>query len=100
MIAVLAGANDYCSSDRYSTLGDLAKRSPSFVQDAEPLCDRYLPSGWYRAGFHQIPTTPPQLDSCGTSYPYWMSGEYSSLHISSSKSTLIQSEIAAKLANV
>ena len=75
LIAALAGADHYCSSDEYLTLGDLAKRNPSYVQDAVPLCDRYLSFGWYRAGFHQIPTTPPALLSCGTTYPYWMNGQ-------------------------
>ena len=91
LIAGLARAENYC--DEYSTLGDLAKRNPSYTQDAVPLCDRYLPFGWYRAGFHQIPTTPPQLASCGTLYPYWMSGEYSSLHMLGSLSTLIHIKV-------
>ena len=93
LITALAGAENFCSSDEYSTLGDLSKRSPFYVQDAVPLCDRYLSFGWYRAGFHQIPTTPPELLSCGTLYPYWMSGEYSSLNISSSSSTLIHIQV-------
>ena len=67
-------AADYCSNGNYSTLGDIAKRSPTYFQDAVALCDRYLPRGWYRAKFHEIPTTAPELSACGTTYPYWMNG--------------------------
>ncbi|XP_078330755.1 von Willebrand factor D and EGF domain-containing protein-like [Crassostrea virginica] len=67
----LTGA-DYCSNDNYSTLEDIAKRSPTYSQDAVALCDRYLTPGWYSAKFHEIPTTAPRLSACGTTYPYWM----------------------------
>lgn len=81
MNIALAGAQeDPCSTDNYLTLGDIAKRSPNYYQDAVPLCDRYLPEGWYRAGFHEIPTTAPGLLACGTTYPYWMDGEYLFYH--------------------
>ena len=73
---VLAAAVNQCSDTVYKELGDLSKRSPTYTFDAAQLCDRYLTQGWYRAGFHQIPTTSPQLTACGTLFPYWMNGAY------------------------
>nr|XP_022312815.1 uncharacterized protein LOC111117870 isoform X2 [Crassostrea virginica] len=68
----IADALNQCSDTVYKELGDLVKRSPTYMYDAAPLCDRYLTQGWYRAGFHQIPTTAPWLTACGTLFPYWM----------------------------
>nr|XP_022310403.1 uncharacterized protein LOC111115834 isoform X2 [Crassostrea virginica] len=68
----IVGALNQCSDTEYKELGDLAKRSPTYMYDAAPLCDRYLMQGWYRAGLHQIPTTDPWLATCGTLFPYWM----------------------------
>ncbi|XP_061167273.1 uncharacterized protein LOC133176126 [Saccostrea echinata] len=65
-------AQDPCSASVYTELGDLAKRSPTYVQDAVPVCDRYIDKKWYRAGFHQMTTSAPSLGFCGTLYPYWM----------------------------
>ncbi|XP_061177069.1 oncoprotein-induced transcript 3 protein-like [Saccostrea echinata] len=77
---------DPCSDKVYSMLPDLSKRSPSFLEDSVPLCDKYLYKKWYRAGdFYQIPTTAPELISCGTLYPYWMDG---SLPVGGSLSTV------------
>lgn len=67
-------AQKECSSTVYKTLGDLAKRSPNYSQDAVSICDRYLEKGWYVAFHHDMPTSPPSLTACGTTYPNWLDG--------------------------
>lgn len=68
-------AHDECSDAVNQTLGDLAKRSPTYFQDSVPLCDWDLTQGWYVAFHYEIPTTAPDLGHCGTTYPYWLDGK-------------------------
>lgn len=70
----VVSAQKECSSTVYKDLGNLAKRSPTYFMDAVPLCDRYLVKGWYVAFHHDMPTTPPSLTACGTTYPNWLDG--------------------------
>ncbi|XP_062586749.1 uncharacterized protein LOC134248353 isoform X2 [Saccostrea cucullata] len=65
---------DPCTS--YTDISDLLKRIPSYKQDVMPLCDNHLTTGWYRAGYLKMPTSPPSLGSCGTNYPYWLNGDH------------------------
>lgn len=67
----------------YKELGNLAKRSPNYFQDAVPLCDSYLKRDWYVAIHYDMPTTAPDLGYCGTTYPYWLNGndKLSNMHI-------------------
>uniref|UniRef100_A0A8W8NV44 VWFD domain-containing protein n=1 Tax=Magallana gigas TaxID=29159 RepID=A0A8W8NV44_MAGGI len=71
-IVLQVSANHECLSP--TILGDLAKRSPNYIQDAVPLCDRYLVEDWYVAVQHKMPTIAPDLGSCGTTYPVWLNG--------------------------
>ncbi|XP_062585436.1 von Willebrand factor D and EGF domain-containing protein-like, partial [Saccostrea cucullata] len=71
---IAIGQQDPCLENVYSTIPHLVKRNPSYAMDAVPICDRYLPKQWYRAGFHSMPTFGPKLTDCGTLYPYWMNG--------------------------
>lgn len=71
----VASAQNECSNTVYKELGNLAKRSPTYFQDAVPLCDRYLLKGWYFAFYNKMPTTAPGLGYCGTTYPYWLDGD-------------------------
>ncbi|XP_062618287.1 von Willebrand factor D and EGF domain-containing protein-like [Saccostrea cucullata] len=68
--------DDPCTS--YNEISDLLKRSPSYNQDVMPLCDKHLTTGWYRAGYLKMPTSPPALGSCGTNYPVWLNGDHPS----------------------
>nr|XP_034320108.1 uncharacterized protein LOC117687527 isoform X18 [Crassostrea gigas] len=68
----LVNAQNECSDTVYKQLGDLAKRSPAYIQDSVPLCDRYLAPGWYVASHYDMPTTAPDLWECGTTYPVWL----------------------------
>lgn len=74
---LLASADDSdpCSVGNHQELGDLLKRSTSFVVDSVPLCDRYLTPGWYSAPTFLMPTSPPTLGKCGTLYPFYMNGK-------------------------
>lgn len=74
MFLVVVNAQNECSDTVYKPLGDLAKRSPTYVQDSVPLCDRYLAPGWYGASHYDMPTTAPDLWECGTTYPVWLNG--------------------------
>lgn len=68
----LASAQNECFNTVYKELGNLAKRNPTYFQDAVPLCDRYLLKGWYVALHNEMPTSAPDLGYCGTTYPYWL----------------------------
>lgn len=70
----LVSAQKECSSTVYKELGNLAKRNPTYLQDSVPLCDRYLERAWYVAFHHDMPTSPPSLTACGTTYPNWLNG--------------------------
>lgn len=72
VLSIAVSALDECDSP--TILGDLAKRSPNYIQDAVPLCDRYLVEEWYVAVQHKMPTIAPDLGSCGTTYPVWLNG--------------------------
>lgn len=72
VIVTLASAQNECSNTVYKELGKLAKRSPTYFQDAVPLCDRYLLKSWYFTFYNEMPTTAPGLGYCGTTYPYWL----------------------------
>lgn len=72
VLSIAVSALDECDSP--TILGDLAKRSPNYIQDAVPLCDRYLVEKWYVAVQHKMPTIAPDLGSCGTTYPVWLNG--------------------------
>lgn len=72
VLSIAVSANHECLSP--TILGDLAKRSPNYIQDAVPLCDRYLVEEWYVAVQHKMPTIAPDLGSCGTTYPVWLNG--------------------------
>lgn len=72
VLSIAVSANHECLSP--TILGDLAKRSPNYIQDAVPLCDRYLVEEWYVAVQHKMPTIVPDLGSCGTTYPVWLNG--------------------------
>jgi hypothetical protein len=41
----------------------------------EDICDKYLPDGgkWYRTEI-DMPVSPPDIFSCGTTYPIWFNG--------------------------
>lgn len=69
-----ASAQNECFNTVYKELGNLAKRNPTYFQDAVPLCDRYLLKGWYVALHNEMPTSAPDLGYCGTTYPYWLDG--------------------------
>lgn len=72
VLSIAVSAQDKCLSP--TILGDLTKRSPNYIQDAVPLCDRYLVENWYVAVQHKMPTIAPDLGYCGTTYPVWLNG--------------------------
>lgn len=77
IIAFVAGnAQNECDDTVHKPLGDLAKRSPTYSQDATFICDRHLLHGWYVALHYEMPTTAPDLGNCGATYPYWLNGEW------------------------
>ncbi|KAK3096998.1 hypothetical protein FSP39_005494 [Pinctada imbricata] len=63
---------DPCSESNYSPLSDYERRSQGTKITSAPLCDQQLEENWYRAGFTDIPTEPPSMFSCGTTYPIWI----------------------------
>lgn len=71
-LSIAVSAQDECNSP--TILGDLAKRSPTYIQDAVPICDRYLVENWYVVVQHKMPTIAPDLGYCGTTYPIWLNG--------------------------
>ncbi|XP_062606900.1 von Willebrand factor D and EGF domain-containing protein-like [Saccostrea cucullata] len=58
--------------DTTEALNDMNKRHPTYQMDATPLCDYDLVKKWYSVGSKVMPTTAPDLLSCGTLYPYWI----------------------------
>lgn len=46
------------------------------------LHDRHLERAWYRVGHAlDMATTAPSLLQCGTTFPVWMNGNYSSVNV-------------------
>lgn len=74
MFLVVVNAQNECSNTVHKPLGDLAKRSLTYLQDGSQLCDRYLAPGWYFVLNYDMPTTAPGLWECGTMYPVWLNG--------------------------
>ncbi|XP_062610177.1 mucin-2-like [Saccostrea cucullata] len=68
-------AQDPCLDGNHGTPSSLEKRSPLYVMDSSPICDRYILEGWYGARGYNMSTSPPALTYCGTLYPVWLNDQ-------------------------
>ncbi|XP_060065961.1 uncharacterized protein LOC132546267 [Ylistrum balloti] len=72
------GLSEPCNTSHYlHRAGDRGTQCTITGDDRTPVCDRYAVSDvWYRVTNDgedlQIVTQPPQVNSCGTSFPIWM----------------------------
>lgn len=70
----------------YKRLGDMDRRYTSYItgSDENDICDMYLHNNrgeWFLAEV-DMPTSPPSLYDCGTTFPIWFNGVYIYLCIS------------------
>lgn len=87
-ISTFIGAYDPCQPGNYITLFNSGRRGSLCKERlTEGICDRDLPSGWYKVQ-HEDDTEPRKMvDStvdmyyCGTAYPVWLNGRCSSFII-------------------
>ncbi|XP_062569174.1 oncoprotein-induced transcript 3 protein-like [Saccostrea cucullata] len=68
-------AQDPCLDGNHGVPSSLEKRSPLYVMDSTPICDRYIVESWYGARGYNISLSPPSLTYCGTLYPVWLNDQ-------------------------
>ncbi|XP_069130663.1 von Willebrand factor D and EGF domain-containing protein-like [Argopecten irradians] len=72
LLVLVTPEDDPCHPDHHDTI-DEDWRSPSYTAPSgSEYCDATIREGWYRHLGGNMPTTAPNMNRCGTSYPIWM----------------------------